>query len=210
MDDPRDLGTLTDEKAAQLLDRAAKLDAQGRSRVTIQELRQVAMEAGISEQAFDYALSELEGTSVGGDAAETLADAPEKSVRPHPSLLTTIRQRTGLFITGSALSLFSMTFISDVGADSEPVMIFTLAIAAFIVAWSAVTKRRDREILDFEVDLGVLWTAMTFWTMVLMPNDMGAVLEVMMPAGFLASLVGGFFVATGPSDPQPDQLPERV
>ena len=210
MDDPRALGSLTDEKAAQLLDRAAKLDAQGRSRVTVDELRQVAIEAGISEEAFDRALAELDGAPAETAVSVAATDGPDGTAKSRASLLTTVRQRTGLFITGSALSILSMTFISDVGVDSEPVMIFTLAVAAFMVAWSAATKRRDREVLEFEVDLGVLWTAMTFWMMAFMPDDMGAVLEVMMPAGFLASLVGGFFVATGPSEPEPEQLPERV
>jgi hypothetical protein len=89
-------------------------------------------------------------------------------------------------------------------------MVFTLAVAAFVVAWSAITKRRSRRVLDFEVDLGVLWTAMTFSLMLANPGDVGGILGVMMPSGFLASLLGGFVVATGPAEREPEQLPERV
>jgi len=211
MDDPRDLGFLTDDKAALLLDRAAKLDAQG-GRVSIAELRHVAMEAGISADAFERALAEI--SSPRGESGPPAPLGTDSSHRTAPwySRLTTPIQRTGIFLTGSALAFLSQTFISDVGMDSEPVMIFTLAVAGLMVAWAAVTKRQNRKLLDFEVDLGVLWTAMTFWIMVLNPEEVGAVLEVMMPAGFLASLVGGLIVGTGPSGDEPEQLelPERT
>jgi len=77
-----------------------------------------------------------------------------------------------------------------------------------MVVWSAMTKRREREVLEFEADLGVLWTAFTFVLMLTNPGDVGDVLEVMMPAGFLASILGGFVVATGPSEPERVQLPK--
>jgi hypothetical protein len=119
-----------------------------------------------------------------------------------------VLRRTGIFVTGSVLVFLTQTLVSDVGMDSEPVMVFTLFLAALMVVWSAIAKRRDRDLLKFEVDLAVLWTAMTFVLMLTNPGDVGDVLEIMMPAGFLASLVGGIVVATGPTEPEPQQLTE--
>ena len=212
MDETPDLRSLTEEKAAQLLDHAAKLDARDGSRMTVDELRQVALEAGISPEAFERALAEVQE---GGPTAPVVtvgrvSDVSAAAGSGSESLLSKLFQRTGIFLTGAALAFLSSTLISDIGMDDEPVVIFSLVVAALIVAWSAVTKRRERKVLDFEVDLGVLWLAMTFFYMLVNPGDAGDVMEIMMPAGFLASLVGGMVVATGPGDPEPEQLPESV
>jgi len=213
MDDARERDTLNETKAALLLDRAARLDAEGGTRVSVEELRQVALEAGISAESFERALAEIRESSsdvsravVRVDDASPRTDADRRPV----SLVSSLIQRTGLFVTGSVLAFLSQTLMSDVGMDSEPVMIFTLVVAALIVAWSAVKRRRDREVFEFETDVSVLWVAMTFWIMLANPGDVGDVLEVMMPGGFLAALLGGIVVATGPSEPQPEQIPERV
>lgn len=213
MADAENLDSLTEEMAARLIDRAAKLDAQG-GRVPVDELREVALEAGISAESFERALAEISAPEVGATLAVAHDDGatrpPTVGRRVAGSLVSTLLQRAGIFVAGSALAFLSSTLISDIGMDDEPVVIFSLVVAALIASWSAITRRRDRKVLDFEVDLGVLWFAMTFFFMLTNPGDAGNVLEVMMPAGFLASLMGGFFVATGPSEPQPAHLPERV
>jgi hypothetical protein len=203
MDDARAPGSLTEAKASHLLDRAARLDAEGGGRVSVDELREIAMEAGISAESFERALAE-----VGSSEAE--AEAPSAVVVGHRSLLRTLLDRAGLFVTGSALAVTAQILMSDMGMGDEPVTIFILAVAAMIVIWSAITRRRERKVLEFEFDLGVLWFAMTFFFMLMNPSDAGDVLEVMMPAGLLAGILGGLAVATGPDEDQPDQLPERV
>jgi hypothetical protein len=213
MDRIRQPGSLSEAKAAQLLDRAAKLDAEGGTRVAVDELRQVAIEAGISAESFERALAEIGAAKEPAARSIVTAEPAVPGVsrgKRAGSLLSAVLRRAGLFLAGSVLSIVSMTLISDVGMDSEAVMVFTLVVAAMMVMWSAVTKRRKREVLEFEVDLGVLWIAMTFWLMLLNPSDVGDVLEIMMPGGFLASLLGGLVVATGHADPDPEQLPERV
>jgi len=107
MDDLRPTASLTEARAAQLLDRAAKLDVEGGPLVSVDELRAVALEAGISAEAFERAFAEINAQESASRAASTID-----------------------------------------------------------------------------------------------------VLEVMMPAGFLASILGGFVVATGPSEPERVQLPK--
>jgi hypothetical protein len=212
MDPSRQPGSLTEASAAQLLDRAATLDAEGGTRVSLDDLRAAALEAGISGDSFELALAEINAGRAGGSAAVSIvapAHAPPPEAKSS-SLLSTVLRRAGLVVAGSALAVLFQSFTSEFGMDSEPVMVFTLAVAAFVVAWSAITKRRSRRVLDFEVDLGVLWTAMTFSLMLANPGDVGGILGVMMPSGFLASLLGGFVVATGPAEREPEQLPERV
>jgi TonB family protein len=51
---------LQDEAAQRLLRRAGELDAQARTTTSVEQLRQAAVEAGISEQAFEAALAEMQ------------------------------------------------------------------------------------------------------------------------------------------------------
>lgn len=57
--DPQHEATLPDESARRLLMRAAELDGTGDSRLSIPQLRQIAIEAGISRQSFETAVQEL-------------------------------------------------------------------------------------------------------------------------------------------------------
>jgi hypothetical protein len=57
--DLEDDGTLPNESARRLLMRAAELDGPGDARLSISQLRQIAIEAGISHQSFETALQEL-------------------------------------------------------------------------------------------------------------------------------------------------------
>jgi hypothetical protein len=50
---------LSHDSAADLLRRATQLDAANADKVTVAELRQAAMDAGIAPEAFEQALSEL-------------------------------------------------------------------------------------------------------------------------------------------------------
>ena len=57
-------GRLSNADAAELLARASNLDALHRASASLLELRAAATEAGISDQAFEGALSELQATRV--------------------------------------------------------------------------------------------------------------------------------------------------
>ena len=82
---PQHRETLPDESARRLLMRAAELDGTGDSRLSISQLRQIAIEAGISSRSFETALQELAPypASVDRDSTRTrsLADRPPAWVR---------------------------------------------------------------------------------------------------------------------------------
>ena len=128
---------------------------------------------------------------------------------PANTTVTIAPSVAGIVTLGSALGILSQVLI-DFGMDSTPAVIFTLVLAMFTALWFAVTRRRDRELLAFEADLGMLWAGLTFWLMVSNPGDAGEVLGAMLPIGAIASVVGGLVVATGGADAESEELPERL
>ena len=197
MDDAARHETLSEDRAAQLLERAAKLDVRGPGRVSIDELREVAVEAGISAESFDAALAELRAGQPG---------APRVAERAHSKISGVVR-RAGIVAVGSLLGVLT-AIMADMGMDGVSAFIFTMVIATLVAAWLAVGRRSNRELLDFEMDLGALWAGLTFWLMMSNPGDAGQVLEVMMPAGALGSVLGGVIVATGSDEEELKRLPE--
>ena len=212
MHEALEFGSVTQEKAAKLLERAATLDAEGGSRVAIEELRQAALEAGISPESFERALAELSAhRSDEVTPPAPVASSPGGVVEGGAGAkLSAIIRGGGIVATGAVLGMLSQVLITDLGMHDIPAIIFTLVITMFIAVWFAVTRRRDREVLGFEMDLGALWAGLTFWLMVSDPADAGETLGLMLTVGAAASVVGGLIAATGPTADQPEQLPEST
>jgi len=63
---------LSETKASQLLERASQLDALRHTGAPVSELRAAAIEAGISAQAFDAALEELQARDMARPAGNSL------------------------------------------------------------------------------------------------------------------------------------------
>jgi hypothetical protein len=63
MPDRSDEVKVSEENAARVFLRAAEIDADARSTLSISQVRQIALEAGISPRAVDLALEELKGQS---------------------------------------------------------------------------------------------------------------------------------------------------
>ncbi|MES2177944.1 MAG: hypothetical protein V4550_08740 [Gemmatimonadota bacterium] len=68
-EDPRDREWLTEDAAHRLLARAVELDSRAASEISLAQLREVAAEVGVSSEAFDRALQELQGRPATDDSA---------------------------------------------------------------------------------------------------------------------------------------------
>jgi hypothetical protein len=69
-------GRISEEKAALVLDRAARIDAGHGKWLDVSELREAALEAGISLEAFERALLEIEAMEEGAVPTEVSVPAP--------------------------------------------------------------------------------------------------------------------------------------
>jgi hypothetical protein len=101
---------LTESVAARLLTRASELDAARLAGVSVSELRAAALEAGISTQAFDAALAELQGAELQGAELQGAEQArvPDVSAQPRraPKTRALAAKVTALVFAAGALILF--------------------------------------------------------------------------------------------------------
>jgi hypothetical protein len=113
---------LTESVAARLLTRASELDAARLAGVSVSELRAAALEAGISTQAFDAALAELQGAELQG--AEQ-ARVPDVSAQPRraPRTRAFAAKVTALVFAAGALILFLGRVTTVASAPPGPPMV---------------------------------------------------------------------------------------
>jgi hypothetical protein len=193
MNELRSTDLISEESAALVLDRAAKLDANRAGWLDISELREAALEAGISLEAFERALSEvqeLQGSRLPyadrspGDRA--LEAAEHEGAWPVWARRTSLLG-AGFFLGGLAVLLTRLLGLGDVG------IVFALLIALQVALASVLKHRRDGDVVDYWIDLGFLWSGLTFMLFLTGPAD--RVLEVMSGLGGLIGLLGAAVIA---------------
>jgi hypothetical protein len=91
---------------------------------------------------------------------------------------------------------------------SGPGIVFTLLLAVAVALASVVRNSRTRDVLEFEIELGLLWVGFTFLLM-LTPGGAERVLATMGMLGAIAGVIGGAVVALTGASPPPRQLPDR-
>jgi hypothetical protein len=91
--------------------------------------------------------------------------------------------------------------------DDGPAVIVSLIIAAATAIGLLLRRRPNRAVLDFEIDLGLLWAGVTVVLMLAAPADADQVLSSMGVLGAVAAAVGGVLVAL-PRGREPRELPE--
>ena len=188
---------LAEADVAAILERAVKLDGVRDGNVSIEQLRDAALEVGVSAAAFDTALEEFERVS---RAPEVLV--PTKVTRPRffSQIRTAVTVASGLLVGSMAGSL--------VTPRTEEV----IALAALIVVGGSLrlvlSHRKDRSVLAYVMDTFWLW--MSFGVGVTLASgfigEESIVYTVM--AIVIASVIGGFFVKRGeaPDDDEPRTL----
>jgi hypothetical protein len=210
MDEPN--SQLSEEHAAQVLDRAAQIDAKRGREVSVAELRHAALEAGISGEAFELALAEIRRSrqELADQALTGLSLAPLVAEHPEfrPSSSSIVSRATVLaigFSLGGLALLLGQTF--GVGSPGE---FFSLLLSLLVAIGLMLRRRRERAVLDFEVDLALLWVGVTVMLMLGGTEDADEYLAIMTLMGALVGLVGGLFVALPHAKSKSKELPEET
>lgn len=196
-DDPASLtggwgaSVLDDDGATLLLDRAAQLDA-GRGRtVELADLRDAALEAGISGAAFDRALAELNALRAsGGHTVE--ATAADVGSGGRPAVLRRWLATAARVAVGLGLGFLPLILEETVGLDGEAVTAFSAIVALQLVLFSLIRRRKGGDVAGFEMDSAGLWAGFTFGLMASVSSfDQGEVVLATTLGWLLVAAIGG-------------------
>jgi hypothetical protein len=199
------ISRISEEKAALVLDRAAKIDAGHGRWLDVAELRDAALEAGISLEAFERALAEVERMTEAA-AVTPAAETESRVTLAEPSRAATLAGRSAMLAGGFLIGGLALLLSGPFGLDDAGIA-FALLIALAAVIGSVVRHARRRDILDFEIDLALLWVGLTF--VLMFTGSPENVLSTMGVLGGLTALGGGALVAmTGAV--RPKELPDRT
>jgi hypothetical protein len=197
--DDRDGEAISEGKAARVLDRAVRLDALRRGTVSVAELREAALEAGISPEAFERALAEVRAGDVGGAMVEG-------SERPG-WMKALYRNRTlargGLFLAAALLG-----FVGNALGEGGLETVFIGGLVGVLAL--AVRRRPDRQVLEFELDLGVLWFGLTLALMAGSRFDDADVISVTTLLALLGASLGGLLASGFPRRARLPRLAEEA
>lgn len=205
-DSSRD-SSLSEQEAALVLERATQLEAHEGSTVDVEELRAVALDAGIAVDAFERALAEvrasLSDTAPKGDSAPT-SDPPVAT----PGGLTTWVRRAGLGALGFVIATASAALSTSFGVDADAAAIFSIVLGFFIALGLATTHRKDRAVAAYLFDLAALWIGFTLSWMLTDPGDAFGVLTGTGLIGAVAAVAGAALVGLRSGDEPSAHLTE--
>jgi hypothetical protein len=183
---------LGEAEVAEILERAIKLDGARDTRVTVEQLREAALEVGVSPAAFSEALAEFGREHAPREVAPT--------VDPPPSRFRSAI-RTGLAV-GFGATLGATAGIMDGPYLSEE----TGALAAILLAGASLrlvlSHKKEKALLPFVVDVIWLWSSFVV-AVALVTNALGAESIIAALAGIIvSSVVGGWIIKmTGKDEP---------
>jgi len=169
---------------AEILERAIKLDGVRDTRVTIGQLREAAMEVGVSPEAFSRALAEF-----GRDRAP--AEEPPPAGAPAFRIPSAIR--TGLAVA------FGATLGAVSGIVDGPYLHEETGALAFILLAGAslrlvLSHKKEKALLPYVVDVIWLWSSFLV-ALGLVTRYLGEESIIAVVAGIiLASVVGGWII----------------
>ncbi|MDE2653678.1 MAG: hypothetical protein OXI71_07660 [Gemmatimonadota bacterium] len=192
---------ISESQASLVLERAAEIDAAGGS-LSIEELRRIAAEAGIGEEATDHALRELFGQGSGPQPAMAdTADIPAGTAAP-PS--------PGRIAAGGAVGL-ATGFLIGLGNILTPMTSPNLlGLGAFCgtigyLLWRAIQSMKQRNQLDFQMQNLALWFGMTVGLAgtypILSDDAIGGALLLWL----IAAVVGGLIIKFGRRGEEPGE-----
>ncbi|MCY4573526.1 MAG: hypothetical protein OXF01_12080 [Gemmatimonadetes bacterium] len=197
-----DLPTRIPESQVSLvLQRAAEIDAAGGS-LSIEELRRIAVEAGIGEEATDDALRELFGQGSGLQPAMAGSAGIPTSVATHPS--------PGRIVAGGAVGL-ATGFLIGLGNILTPLTSPNLlGLGAFCgtigyLLWRAIQSMQQKDQLGFQMQNLALWfgtaVGLAFTFPILGDDAIGMAVFIWL----IAAVVGGLIIKFGPREEESEQ-----
>jgi hypothetical protein len=177
---------LGEAEVAEILERAIRLDGARDTRVTVEQLREAALEVGVSPAAFSEALAEF-----GREHAPTETGAPVDS--PVSRFRSAVR--TGLGVA------FGATLGATAGIMDGPYLHEeTWALCAILLAGASLrlvlSHKKEKALLPFLVDVIWLWSSFLA-AVALVTNALGEESIIATLAGIIiSSVVGGWIIRT--------------
>src|SRR5262245_30156705 len=111
------ISRISEEKAALVLDRAAKIDAGHGKWLDVSDLRDAALEAGISVEAFERALVEVERMTDAAAALTTAAAAETQVALPDASRAAKLARRSAMLAGGLLIGGLALLLSGPLGLD---------------------------------------------------------------------------------------------
>jgi hypothetical protein len=184
-------------EVAEILERAIKLDGARDTRVTVDQLREAALEVGVSPAAFSEALAEF-------GRKQTVPQAVPDADPPVGKFRSAIR--TGLAV-GFGATLGAIAGIMDGPYLSEE----TGALAAILLAGASLrlvlSHKKEKSLLPFVVDVIWLWSSFVV-AVALITNALGEESIIGAVMGILiSSVVGGAIIKLTGKDKPANQPP---
>ncbi len=187
---------LAEADVAEILDRAVKLDGARDGNVSVEQLREAALEVGVSATAFDEALREFTRAS---KASEVTVPAPIEVERPRffSQIRTAVTVAVGLLVGSVAGDLVTPR-------QAEVIIAFAALIVAGGTLRLVLSHRKDRSILAYVMDTFWLWTSFGIGVTLASGyiGEESIILTIL--AIVIASVVGGLFVKRG-EGPDPEK-----
>ncbi len=178
---------LAEADVAEILERAVKLDGARDGNVSIEQLREAALEVGVSPTAFDEALDEF-------THASRVPEVPAPADVTRPRFFSQIR--TAVAVTFGLL-MGTLAGVLATANSAEDI----IALAALIIVGGSLrlvlSHRKDRSILAYVLDTFWLWTSFGVGVTVgsFYIGEESIVYTIM--AIVIASVVGALFVRQG-------------
>ena len=192
---------ISESQVAVVLERAAEIDAAGGS-LSIEELRRIAVEAGIGEEATDHALRELfaEGSGLQPAMAGTAELPARLAVTASP----------GRIVAGGAVGL-ATGFLIGLGnlltPMTSPNMLGLSAFCGTIgyLLWRAIQSMKRKTQLDFQMQNLALWFGMAAGLTATFPILGDDAIGMAVFIWLVAAVAGGLIIKFGPRDEESEQ-----
>lgn len=189
--------SISESQISMVLQRAAEIDAAG-DRVTVEELRRIAAEAGINPEATDHALQELfagqefglELAAAGSPAIRAAAPAP-----PSPGRIV-----AGGAIGGALGVVISLgNILLPLGTPNLLGLAGLAGAAAYLLQRAIKSMKRGSQ-LNFQMENVVLWFGTAVGAAFSYPLLAADGLFVVTLIWLVAAVVGGMIIKFGPRD----------
>lgn len=193
---------IPESQVSLVLERAAEIDAAGGS-LSIDELRRIAVEAGIGEEATDHALRELFDTGSGLQPAMAGTGKLPVAAAAPPS--------PGRIVAGGAVGLAAglMRGLDDLWMPlfygPNLFALGGLAATAGYLFWRALQSMKRGSQLDFQMQNLAVWFGAALGVTISAPILADDAIGMSLFIWLVAAVVGGLVIKFGRREKEPEQ-----